>query len=211
LAHRGAPLVVVCDDAYQGLFHESSVYKRSLFYHLAADASPEWLLPVKVDGATKELAFFGGRVGFLTFATNESAGEALNDKAIAISRATVSSLPGPSQQVVLGALKSPHLDAEVDALRALLARRYRVLRSALSELDGTGITAFPFNSGCFALLGLPSGQNAGELRKHLIDEFSVGLIVIESANALRVAYCSMAEEDLMPMIQRLKQAVSAGG
>lgn len=211
LAHRGTPLAVVCDDAYQGLYHEPSVHQRSIFYDLAAQASPEWILPIKVDGATKELAFFGGRVGFLTFAAGEAASDALNDKAIAICRATVSSLPGPSQQVVLRALENPNLQLEVDALRETLAVRYRTLKAGLEELKGTGVTPYPFNSGCFALLGLPSGLNAGQLRKRLIEEFSVGLIAIESENALRIAYCSMAEEDLQPMLERIKSAISGGG
>ena len=59
------PLVVVCDDAYAGLVFEPEIPRESLFWDLAG-AHPN-LIAVKVDGATKEFSFFGGRVGFLTF------------------------------------------------------------------------------------------------------------------------------------------------
>jgi len=201
---------VLCDDAYQGLYHEADIQRRSLFYDLAGRVDPELILPVKIDGATKELAFFGGRVGFLTFATDEGTGEALNDKATAIARATVSSLPGPSQQVVLRALKDPNIEQEVEVLRATLTERYRALKQALHVLEDSEMGTYPFNSGCFALLRLPSRLNAGELRKQLIEEFSVGLIAIEPVNALRIAYCSMATDSLAPMLDRIQQAVTKG-
>ncbi|MDA8021033.1 MAG: aminotransferase class I/II-fold pyridoxal phosphate-dependent enzyme, partial [Thermoanaerobaculia bacterium] len=59
-----APLAVICDDAYSGLVFEEGVPNRSLFWSLAG--RHENLVPVKIDGATKEFALFGGRVGFLT-------------------------------------------------------------------------------------------------------------------------------------------------
>jgi aspartate/methionine/tyrosine aminotransferase len=53
------PLLVICDDAYAGLVHED-VPAESMFWSLA-DLHPS-LVPVKVDGATKELVLFGARV-----------------------------------------------------------------------------------------------------------------------------------------------------
>ena len=60
------PIVVICDDAYNGFVYENDRITRSPFHELA-DADPARVLPIKVDGATKELCFFGGRVGFVTF------------------------------------------------------------------------------------------------------------------------------------------------
>ena len=59
------PLVVLCDDAYAGLVYEPDVPSGSIFWDLV-DLHPQ-LVPVKIDGGTKEFSFFGGRVGFLTF------------------------------------------------------------------------------------------------------------------------------------------------
>ena len=66
------PLVVICDDAYAGLVFEPEIPRESLFWELAG-AHPN-LAAVKVDGATKEFSFFGGRVGFLTFAVDAGLG-----------------------------------------------------------------------------------------------------------------------------------------
>ena len=66
------PLVVVCDDAYAGLVFEPEIPRESLFWDLSG-AHPN-LLAVKVDGATKEFSFFGGRVGFLTFGLEPGVG-----------------------------------------------------------------------------------------------------------------------------------------
>ncbi|HEY0553937.1 MAG TPA: aminotransferase class I/II-fold pyridoxal phosphate-dependent enzyme, partial [Thermoanaerobaculia bacterium] len=60
------PLVVICDDAYAGLVFEPEIPRTSLFWDLIG-VHPN-LVPVKVDGATKEFSFFGGRIGFITFA-----------------------------------------------------------------------------------------------------------------------------------------------
>jgi aspartate/methionine/tyrosine aminotransferase len=206
-AHRGAPLVVVFDDAYQGFYHEDSVHRRSLFWDLLESPNPDRILPVKIDGATKEFAFFGGRVGFLTFGADEATGEALNDKAIAISRATVSALPGPSQQVLLAALQHPDLEHQLLDLRRELTSRYRILQEALTRLEGSPLTPYPFNSGCFALLNVGGGLDAGDLRKRLLNDQSVGLVSIADVNALRIAYCSMAPEDISPMVERIRSTV----
>ena len=60
-------LVVLLDDAYFGLFYEDSI-KESLF-GLLADTHPN-ILPVKIDGATKENYVWGLRVGFITYAAD---------------------------------------------------------------------------------------------------------------------------------------------
>src|SRR5690606_14928050 len=64
-AEAGINVVVVTDDAYFGLFFEDSL-SESLFGKLAG-LHPR-ILPVKVDGATKEEYVWGFRVGFITFA-----------------------------------------------------------------------------------------------------------------------------------------------
>ena len=85
------PLVVICDDAYAGLVYEAEVPRGSLFWELIG-AHPD-LVPVKVDGGTKEFSFFGGRVGFVTFGLPAgSEGEkSLESKLKCLIRSTVGS------------------------------------------------------------------------------------------------------------------------
>ena len=202
LAHP-EPLTIVCDDAYQGMVYESASIQDSMFYQLQPKLDPQKHLLVKVDGATKELTFFGGRVGFLTFATDHETAESLLDKAAAIARATVSSAPAPSQVAVLSCLQSPSLEAELADIHSVLKRRYLKVRDCLPLLSKAGIQAFPFNSGCFTLLRLPVGQSPHALRKKLINEQSVGLVALPAEQALRLAYCSMNETQIEEALRRL--------
>lgn len=205
LAHPH-PLAVICDDAYAGLYFDPACYGRSLFGELAARADRERLLAVKVDGATKELVFFGGRVGFLTFGVDGAAGEALIDKAGALLRGTISSVNAPAQAAVLAALRDPRTPAQQEEVLGLLRRRYDALHTALVA---EGVDALPFNSGCFALVQLRPEQDAQDVRMRLIREQSTGVIAVPSANALRVAFCSVDETDIPDLVARIATVVRA--
>lgn len=200
------PLAVLCDDAYSGLYFSDECYGKSLFGALAAGADRERLLVCKVDGATKELVFFGGRVGFLTFSADGAAGDALVDKASAVLRGTISSVSGPAQAAVLAALRDPGLGGEQAWVLELLRRRHAALGKAFVA---EGVDALPFNSGCFAMVQLRPDQDAQEVRLRLIREQSTGVIAVPSANALRVAFCSVEEEDIPDLVHRIAAVVNA--
>ncbi|MFZ5482102.1 MAG: aminotransferase class I/II-fold pyridoxal phosphate-dependent enzyme [Myxococcota bacterium] len=204
LADHPHPLAVVCDDAYAGLFFDPELYGRSLFAELAARLDPGKAVVAKVDGATKELVFFGGRVGFVTFSVGGEAGEALVEKTAVLLRGTISSVSAPVQAAVLGALGSPTLAEEQAAVVRVLARRWKALKDALAE---AGVDAYPFNSGCFALVPLAAGQDADEVRLRLIREQSLGVIAVPAANALRVAFCSVEEADVPDLVARLVKGI----
>ena len=108
---------MICDDAYAGLVYDDRVPRRSPYWDLVG-RHPD-LVPVKIDGATKELSFFGGRVGFLTFPfePGSPAAAALDSKVKFLLRATVGSPVAPSQVLVAQALGSADLDAEIEAVR----------------------------------------------------------------------------------------------
>jgi aspartate/methionine/tyrosine aminotransferase len=205
------PLVVLCDDAYAGLVYEEGIPARSLFWDLQG-RHPN-LVPVKVDGATKEFSFFGGRVGFLTFALDPDspAAAALESKVKCLVRAGMGSPVATSQMVLLQALASGDAAAQVAAVRRLLAGRYRALRRALAGCDPALLRPLPFNSGCFALVALGSearatGLTAGAVRLHLLEAEDTGLVSI-GEEYLRIAHCSVAEEDLPELVRRLERGV----
>lgn len=202
------PLVVVCDDAYAGLVFEPDIPRESLFWELAG-AHPN-LVAVKVDGATKELSFFGGRVGFLTFAVEpeSAAARSLESKVKMLVRSGVGSPVAASQAVVLQALRSPDVEAEVEAVRRLLEGRYRALRGALAGADPGLMTTLPFNSGCFALVGLPErlGLDSEAVRRHLLERHDTGLISI-APRYLRIAHCSVDEGALPELARRMEKGI----
>jgi aspartate/methionine/tyrosine aminotransferase len=203
------PLVVVCDDAYAGLVFEPGIPAESPFWELAG-AHPN-LLAVKVDGATKEFSFFGGRVGFLTFpfAPESEAARALERKVAALVRATVGAPPAAPQGVLLQALRREGIEREVEAVRALLAGRYRALRGALDGVDPALFRTLPFNSGCFAVVELPEELPADVhgVRRHLLDRWDTGLISIEP-RYLRIAHCSVDAAALPELVRRLEQGIA---
>lgn len=202
------PLVVVCDDAYAGLVYDDEIPRHSMFWELLG-AHPN-LVPVKVDGATKEVSFFGGRVGFLTFGVDGDSGaaRALESKVKCLARATLGSPVAASQALLLEALRSDRLGDEVEALRRRLARRVEVLREALAAVDPDLLSPLPFNSGCFALTELPEdlGLSAEEVRHHLLDHEDTGLVSI-APRYLRIAHCSVRAEAIPELVQRIERGV----
>jgi aspartate/methionine/tyrosine aminotransferase len=204
------PLVVVCDDAYAGLVFEPGIDPSSMFWELVG-AHPN-LVPVKVDGATKELSFFGGRVGFLTFGLDPESGaaRALEDKIAMLVRSTIGSPIASSQAIVLQALRQDRaaLEAEVEAVRQLLEGRYRALKGALAGADPELLITQPFNSGCFALIELPEalGVSSSAARRYLLDRHDTGLVSIEP-RYLRIAHCSVDAAALPELARRLEQGI----
>ncbi len=201
------PLVVLLDDAYHTMIYEDGVLRDSLFWELVRRGNPARLLPVKIDGATKELFFFGGRVGFLTVGCDGAAANALEDKARCLVRASVSAMPGPSAAMLLGALQDATLEGQIAGVHAELAARFRVLRASLEQVRSERLRPYPANGGCFMLVGLPDDLSAHDVRRRLIREHSTGLVAIPPINALRIAFCSLSARDIPELVARLAAVV----
>ncbi len=203
------PLVVICDDAYAGLVFEPEISRESLFWELAG-VHPN-LVAVKIDGATKEFSFFGGRVGFLTFAVepDSDAARSLESKVKMLVRSSVGSPVTTSQSILLQALRKDGIEAEVEAVRSLLQGRYEALQGAMKKVDRRLLTPLPFNSGCFALVELPAGLglDSERLRKHLLAHHDTGLVSI-APRYLRIAHCSVDAAALPELVPRLEAAVA---
>jgi aspartate/methionine/tyrosine aminotransferase len=203
-AEAGINIVVLVDDAYFGLFYENSLHE-SLFSHLA-DLHPR-VLAIRVDGGTKEDYITGLRVGFLTYAgPNEAVLNALESKTMGIIRATISSGPHPSQTFLLRALNSPEYHVQK-------AEKYRIMKgrgNKVKELLDSGRyddawNYYPFNSGYFMCLRLKN-VNAEELRKHLLEHYSVGTIAL-SGTDLRIAFPCIEEDQLEDLFRLIYQGV----
>ena len=203
------PLLVLCDDAYAGLVFEEEVPRESLFWDLIG-LHPN-LVPVKVDGATKEFSFFGGRVGFVTFPfpPDSDIAAALESKLKGLVRGVMGSPVATSQMLLLAALEAPDAEAQVEAIRLLLGERYRALQAALARMDPRLLRPLPFNSGCFALVELAEelGVAAEEARLHLLEHHDTGLVSVQP-RFLRVAFCSVAADAIPEMVGRMERGVA---
>ncbi len=202
------PLVVVCDDAYAGLVYEDALPARSMFWDLMG--RHENLIPIKIDGGTKEFDFFGGRVGFITFPFDaESAiADALENKVKSLIRSTIGSPVATSQMLLLRALQDDSVEDQIDAIRERLRGRYRTLKESLLNVDLDLIRPLPFNSGCFALVQLPESLSLDPnlVRRHLLDRHDTGLVSI-APSFLRLAFCSVSREALPEVVERLETGV----
>ncbi|WP_019640644.1 aminotransferase class I/II-fold pyridoxal phosphate-dependent enzyme [Paenibacillus fonticola] len=203
-AEAGINVTVVTDDAYFGLFFETSL-NESLFGKLAG-LHPR-ILPVKVDGATKEDYVWGFRVGFITFAAeSKETLAALEQKALGIIRATISSGAHPSQTFVLQALKSPDFAAQKEEKFNIMKGRANKVKSLLdSEKYGGVWEYYPFNSGYFMCLKLKN-VHAEPLRQHLLHEYGIGTIALGDRD-LRIAFSCIAEEHLEELFDMIYKAV----
>lgn len=203
-AEAGINVVVVTDDAYFGLFFEDSLHE-SLFGSLL-DLHPR-ILPIKVDGATKEEYVWGFRVGFITYgAQNTEAIVALEQKTLGIIRATISSGPHPSQTFILKALQDPHFEAQKEEKFQIMKGRANKVKQLLdTDQYQDAWEYYPFNSGYFMCLKLKD-VSAEDVRLRLLREYEVGTIAL-GANDLRVAFSCIAEEYLEDLFNLIYQAV----
>lgn len=203
-AEAGINVVVVTDDAYFGLFFEDSLHE-SLFGSLL-DLHPR-ILPIKVDGATKEEYVWGFRVGFITYgAQNTEAIVALEQKTLGIIRATISSGPHPSQTFILKALQDPNFEAQKEEKFQIMKGRANKVKQLLdTDQYQNAWEYYPFNSGYFMCLKLKD-VSAEDVRLRLLREYEVGTIAL-GAHDLRVAFSCIAEEYLEDLFNLIYQAV----
>lgn len=203
-AKAGINVVVLIDDAYYGLFFEDSI-RESLFGKLA-NIHPR-VLAVKIDGATKEEYVWGFRVGFITFAAqSEPLLLALEQKAMGIIRATISSGPHPSQTFVLKALQSSEYTTQKHEKYEIMKNRANRVKQILdSGKYNDAWDYYPFNSGYFMCLKLKT-VDAETLRIHLLEKYGVGTIAL-GVTDLRVAFSCVEETDLEELFENIYQGV----
>jgi aspartate/methionine/tyrosine aminotransferase len=201
IAESGADVLVVCDDAYFGLNYEDDIYPESLFGRMAS--LHERVLAIKIDGPTKEDYVWGLRMGFLTFGSaglDEPAYEALVKKLMGAIRSSVSCANTPAQYLMLKTMADPRTPGEKTHNRALLKKRYEVVKSFIAgNPDHPVLKPLPFNSGYFMSFRCVS-VGAETLRQALLKEHGIGTIALGD-RYLRVAFASV-DADRLPEIYR---------
>jgi len=206
LASTGLNLVVLCDDAYFGLFYEEDIYRQSIFTLLYN--AHENLLAIKVDGATKEDYVWGFRVGFLTFGAfglTEDHFEAINQKVLGTIRTTISSSSRVGQTLLYRELSSLVYHGIKEKYAKVLQERFTTVKKILETREtGKSLRPLPFNSGYFMTFELTRG-NSEELRKYLLKTEGIGTIALNE-KFLRIAYSSVDNRDLRALYGSIFQA-----
>ncbi|MDD2487794.1 MAG: aminotransferase class I/II-fold pyridoxal phosphate-dependent enzyme [Candidatus Gracilibacteria bacterium] len=205
LADSGRNIIVMIDDAYFGLFYEKDTCKESVFAYL--NDIHKNILPIKIDGISKEDYAWGLRVGFITFGgkiASESI-DVLEQKTLGIIRSNISNTNRIAQEMLMKTYKNPKYPEEKKEHFNLLKSRYEKVKEVLENSRYSAFfTSFPFNSGYFMSIRLKGG-NAEKIRKILLERYDTGVISIGN-DVLRIAFSSVPLESIKKLFDNIYEA-----
>jgi aspartate/methionine/tyrosine aminotransferase len=206
-ARGGADVLVLCDDAYFGLFYEDGIIQESFFGVLSG--LHKKVLAVKIDGPTKEDYVWGFRIAFLTFGSAglfESHYEALVKKLMGSIRSSVSCSNTPAQYLTLKAMNDAKTKKEKEHCFKLLQSRYRAVRRFVAENHSpVGFEALPFNSGYFMSFRC-TRFSAENLRRKLLEK-GIGTIALGDTY-LRVTFAAVDEGEIPDLYGTIYQTAA---
>ena len=206
LARKGKKVIVLIDDAYFGLVYEENVFKESIFTKIAD--LHENVLAVKLDGATKEDYVWGFRVGFITYGIKNGTPEfyeALENKTGGAIRGNISNISNLSQSLLQTIYSHENYQAEKQEKYDILKTRYSILKDTFNNPEYSEyFEPLPFNSGYFMCLKLKKGLNTEELRVHLLNKYSTGVIAL--GEVIRLAFSAVPQSKIPELVENLYNA-----
>jgi aspartate/methionine/tyrosine aminotransferase len=211
VAAGGTNVVAVADDAYFGLFYEEDTLKESIFSRLC-EKHPR-LLAIKLDGATKENYVWGLRVGFITYnavieGDTKICYDALEKKTAGCIRGSISNASHLGQSIVLKSMQDEKYPFEKkEKFKILKQRALKVKEILKNPKYHEAWEVYPFNSGYFMCLKLCDEIQAETLRKHLLEQYGVGVIAMGEKN-LRVAFSCIEVEDIPRLFDIIFQGIN---
>jgi len=206
LAKTGKKVIVLIDDAYFGLVYENNVFKESIFTRIAD--LHENVLAVKLDGATKEDYVWGFRVGFITYGIKNGTPEfyeALENKTAGAIRGNISNISNLSQSLLQSVFSDENYLVQKQKKYDILEKRYSILKDTLNNPKYSEyFEPLPFNSGYFMCLKLKKGLNAEEIRVHLLNKYSTGVIVF--GEVIRLAFSAVPKSKIPDLVENIYNA-----
>ena len=207
-ARAGKRIVVLLDDAYFGLVYEKGIHGESLFAEFAT-LDPK-VLAVKLDGTTKEDYVWGLRVGFISFAfrgATDAQLAAFEAKAAGDVRSGISNASSIGQHMAVAAYADKGYALQKKQKYAVLKSRYAEIRRILKAHPeySANFAAMPFNSGYFMCVR-PIGVEAEKVRRHLVEKYSTGTIVL--SGLIRLAFSTIPRAKLATLFANVNAAIS---
>ncbi len=206
-ADNGQKIVLVCDDAYFGLFFDDGPCRQSLF--AKACGLSRNILAVKCDAATKEEMVWGFRVAFVTYGGTDFTDaqyDALVQKTMGAIRGSLSSCSMPGQNIILKGMTDPNHDSDRANGVQKIGERYLKLKETLKKYaDNEALKPLPFNSGYF--MSFWCKANAEELRKYLLDKYQTGIIRSDDHH-IRIAFSSVDIQNIEDLVDTVYKAAS---
>ena len=200
----GSRILVMIDDAYAGLWYDASVMHESLF-GLLVGCHPN-VVPVKIDGATKEEYAWGLRVAFVSFGLEGIAMQPLEQKFSGLIRANTSGASQVSQTLILEAMKASSYAEQKQRNYEILKARALKAKKVASDAQYVRLwEVYPSHAGYFMCLNLKSG-NAEKVRQLLLEEHGIGTISLGETE-LRVAYSCLEELDIETVFRTIAEVI----
>ena len=218
------PIIVLVDDAYEPYIFSNDAIKRSIFY--ALHEMEEDVIPIKLDGITKEMLLYGGRIGFITiglkphWVSNDkeliALKSELTNKLSGLVRTTISNSNHFYQALVIKLFKDVGMDGLIqkrNIIKNLLKDRYVKINEELRKIDNSNVSVDPNAGGFFVFVNLdPNKISANKFADHLLRKYKVGVIPIEkhdsNINGIRIAYCSIDLTKIPEFVNRFNLALN---
>jgi len=217
------PFLILIDDAYEPYIFSENVINRSLFYDI--HQLDEDIIPIKLDGITKELLMYGGRIGFVTIglkpkwvindAELDKLKKQIDNKLSGFNRCIISNCNHFYQAVTSKIFNEKGMDNIMKTRRIIedvLKRRFEKMNKELKKIESQEISVDPHAGGFFVFLNLnPNKIKATEFADHLLKKYKVGIIPIENVreniNGIRIAFCSIDINQIPEIINRINLAL----
>ena len=131
----------------------------------------------------------------------------LEAKVKGLIRSNISSGPMPSQSVIKYVLENhDEFDKEIQQNIDTLQERYEVTKSVVyDDKYKNHWQAYDFNSGYFMAVKV-NGVNPEELRTHLINEYSIGIIALNDSD-IRIAFSCIEKDDIPHVFESIAKAI----
>ena len=205
-ANTGCQILVIIDDAYAGFLFDSDVMQESIF-GLLIGCHPN-VIPVKIDGATKEEYAWGLRIGFLTFVFEDELRIGIEEKLSGIIRTNTSGAAQLSQSIILEAMKRPGYESQKQRNFGILKARAEKAKQIVSDEKYADLwEVYPSHAGYFICLSLNSA-NAENVRQTLLNEYGIGTIALGERD-LRIAYSCLEEAEIGVVISAIAQVIQS--
>lgn len=217
------PIIVLVDDAYEPYIFSDNAINHSIFY--ALHEIEEDVIPIKLDGITKEMLLYGGRIGFITIGLKPhwvsseeelmALKSELNNKLSGLVRTTISNSNHFYQALVIKLFKEVGMEGLIqkrDIVKNILKERYEKINEEFRKIDNSNISVDPNAGGFFIFANLnPKKISANQFADLLLRKFKVGVIPIEkhidNINGIRIAYCSIDSTKIPEFVNRINLAL----
>jgi aspartate/methionine/tyrosine aminotransferase len=221
--NQNKPFFILIDDAYEPYVYSETRLNHSLFYEF--QQIEQDIIPIKLDGITKEFLIYGGRIGFLTIGLKRNwlqdenhldlLKEQLNNKLEGLNRCVISNPNNFYQSITYKLFQGAETQSVIksrDKVKELLKKRYEIINSEIRNINDDRISLDPNGGGFFVFLNLdPNSISAPVFADHLLKKYRIGVIPIqneeEQINGIRIAYCSIDTTQIQEFIKRITEGL----